>query len=210
MKKMFMLIVAAALCVGCSTTRSFSADLPTKAPARTLSFLDNGYTGNGAYFGLYTEAGGGSVNGSVAGVPSGSLTSTGGAVGIVGGYAWTASNGNAFVALEAGFGWQNFNGNTAGFALSGPASFYQDVKIGTPLSNVLSLLPNNPFGNLSVAAASDPAGRRHRDERPPVLLGGRAGEPERRRRARRHDQGVARRPDHRPRRRHATDEHDCN
>ena len=63
MKRFLTLIAVAALCVGCSTTRSFSADvLPTKAPPKAQpSFLTTGYTGSGFYFGLYTQGGGGSV-----------------------------------------------------------------------------------------------------------------------------------------------------
>ena len=139
MKKFLILLAALAGISAAQALEVHAADvLPAKAiPKVQPAFLSTGYTGSGFYFGLYTQGGGGAVNGSVAGVGSASLTTTSASIGALGGYAWTNQAGNVFFAGEAMFGWQNFNGNAAGLAFSGPASF----KIGTPLNTVLSILP---------------------------------------------------------------------
>lgn len=123
-----------------------SADVPSPVKTSVVSALFNGYTGSGLYFGFYSEGGGGSINGSVPGVGSTSLTTTSAGVGALGGYAWSNASGNVFYAVEAQFGWQNFNGNQSGLALTGPVSFTQRAMIGTPLSTVWSVLPS--FNNL--------------------------------------------------------------
>src|ERR1700722_3961710 len=127
-----------------SLSLAHAADMPVKAPVQN-SFL-NGYPygDSGFYFGLYTEAGGGSVNGSVPGVGSASLTTTSASVGGLLGYAWGLKSGSVFVATEAMFGWTNYNGNTDVFSLSGPASIEPRLLLGKPLSNFLSLLPTFP------------------------------------------------------------------
>lgn len=120
-----------------------AADMPVKAPVNNF-LAGYPYSGSGFYFGLYTEGGGGSVNGSVPGVGSASLTLNSASVGGSVGHVWASPKVPAFVAVEAMFGWTNFNGNSQGFSLSGPASFEQRFLLGTPLANFLSLLPNLP------------------------------------------------------------------
>ncbi len=149
-RKSIIALAVLASFTGAQALEVQAADLPVKvAPkAQPLSFF-NGYTGSGLYFGMYTQGGGGAVNGSVAGVGSASLTSTSASAGALAGYAWAGGNGNYFVAVEGMFGWQNFNGNTAGFSLSGPASFEQRLKVGAPLSTIMAVLPTFNIGTVA-------------------------------------------------------------
>jgi hypothetical protein len=122
-----------------------AADLPTKAPAAkgAASFFNPyPYGTSGFFMGLYTEGGSGQVTGSVPGVSSASLTSTQAGAGLTVGYAWGHANSPIAISAEADFGWTNFNGDTAGFSLSGPASFEQRFVVFTPLATMLSMLPN--------------------------------------------------------------------
>jgi hypothetical protein len=138
-----------ALAVSAMASTAMAADMPVKAP---LASLANGYPyqGSGFYFGVYTEGGGGAVNGSVPGVGATSLSSTSADVGGSIGYAWGSKGSPVFAAVEAMFGWTNFNGTQQGLSLSGPASFEQRFKLGTPLAGILNLLPNLPnFGPIA-------------------------------------------------------------
>ena len=119
-----------------------AADVATKAPRSNPLFKAYPYQTSGFFFGIYSEGGGGSVNGSVPGVGSASLTTTSAGVGGTVGYAWGRPDSNVAYSVEADFGWTNFNGSVQGFSLSGPASFEQRFVAFTPLSSVLSLLPN--------------------------------------------------------------------
>ena len=141
--KLTTIIVALASCAGIA----HAADMPTKAPNSFLAGYP--YGGSGVYFGIYTEGGGGSVNGSVPGVGSASLTTNSADVGGSVGYVWASSKYPAFIAVEGMFGWTNFNGNAQGFSLSGPASFEQRFLVGTPLANFLSFLPNLNLGTVA-------------------------------------------------------------
>lgn len=118
----------------------FAADvLPTKAPPSNPLFSGYPYSSSGFYFGLNTIGGGGSVNATGVGVNPASVVSNQIGVGLTLGYVY--GNGNVFYAAEAMFDVQNFNGNAPGFSFNGPASFEQRIKIGTPLSNFMSLFP---------------------------------------------------------------------
>ena len=143
-----------------------AADMPVKAPANNWL---NGYPygGSGVYFGIYTEGGGGAVNATVPGVGSASLTTNSADVGGSVGYAWANKSGNVFVAIEAMFGWTNFNGSQQGFGLSGPASFEQRFLIGTPLANFFEL-PAEPQSRnrRSVPGAAQRPGRQQRPSLP--------------------------------------------
>lgn len=134
---------------------AMAADV-VKAQASPLASLANGYPyqTQGIYFGVFTEGGGGSVEGSAVGINSNSLVTNEIGVGGTVGYAWGVPGKNVFIAAEAMFGWTNFNGAAPGFSLSGPVNFEQRFKIGTPLSSFLALLPGlnlpsaPPFPNL--------------------------------------------------------------
>jgi hypothetical protein len=126
------------------TSIATAADLPTKAPPFTPLTSGYPYQSSGFYFGVYTEGGGGSVNASVPGVGSASLTTTSADVGGSVGYAWGGKGSPIFLAVEAMFGWTNINGSTQGLSLSGPASFEQRFKAGTPLASLWNLLPGMP------------------------------------------------------------------
>lgn len=135
-KSYFSMIVAAVL----ACTPAFAADvMPTKAPSNPL-FSGYPYSSSGFYFGINSMGGGGTVNATGSGVNPNSVVSNQAAVGLTLGYVY--GNGNVFYAAEAMFDIQNFNGNAPGFSFSGPASFEQRIKIGTPLSNFLSLFPS--------------------------------------------------------------------
>lgn len=137
----YLTSVLALLC----STAAFAADAPVKAANPLLTGYP--YQSSGFYFGAYTEGGGGAVNGSVPGAGSASLSTTSADVGGSVGYAWGSKGSSVFLAAEAMFGWTNFNGTQQGLSLSGPASFEQRFKVGTPLAGILNLLPNLPnFG----------------------------------------------------------------
>jgi hypothetical protein len=125
---------------------AFAADLPAKAPPPLASLFNTTYPyqTSGLFFGVYTEGGGGSVNGTVAGVSSASLTETSAGVGGTVGYAWGQKNSPVALSVEADFGWTNINGDSAGVGLSGPASFEQRFVIFTPLASALSMLQGLP------------------------------------------------------------------
>lgn len=142
------LIAAAILAV--LSVPAFAADMALKAPPNPLSSLfTTGYPygSSGLFFGIYGEGGGGSVNGAVAGVGSASLTDTQAGAGGTLGYAWGQKNSPVAFSLEGDVGWTNFNGSTAGLALSGPVHFEQRFVAFTPLSSLLSVIPN-PFSSL--------------------------------------------------------------
>jgi len=135
--KTVSLVFAAAL----MTTSAVAADI-TKAPSAKAFLTGYPYQSTGFYWGVYTEGGGGSISATVPGVGSASLVTNQIGVGGTVGYTWGSAN--AFYAVEAMFGWNNFNGNIAGFAFDGPAAFEQRFKVGTPLSNFLNYLPGFP------------------------------------------------------------------
>lgn len=147
MRKFLALAAVAASLAIVATMPARAADLPLKAPDQPnweSIFKGYPYGSSGFFFGIYTEGGGGSVNGTVPGVGSASLTTTQAGVGGTIGYAWGKKGSPVAFSVEGDFGWTNFNGNTAGLSLSGPASFEQRFVMFTPLASVVSLLPNFP------------------------------------------------------------------
>lgn len=106
---------------------------------------------NGVIVGIYTEGGGSSVNASVPGVPSASLTTTTAAIGATVGYMYTPKGGNVSFSFEEDFCAKNFNGSNAGLSLQGPLCFEQRVMAFAPWQNLLAALPNipNPFSSIS-------------------------------------------------------------
>jgi len=139
---MIKLTVAVAAAILAASAAS-AADIPGRSPSLTSSILAGYPASSGFYFGLNTMMGAGSVTADtvnpVAGVNSNSLTTTEGKIGGTIGYAWGTPN--AFFAIEAMFDAANFNGSQQGLSLGGPASFEQRFKIGTPINNLLNLLP---------------------------------------------------------------------
>lgn len=124
-----------------SLSLAHAADMPMKADPSIF----NGYPAtNGLYFGLYTIAGGGSANVSAAvapGVNVNSLVTNQIEAGGLIGYAWNSPSSAYFLAVEAMFGWDNFNGSAPGLSLSGPADFQQRFMVGAPLAQIASVLP---------------------------------------------------------------------
>ena len=123
----------------------------TKAPvvAPASAFTGYPYGSSGLLFGIYTEAGGGSVNGSVPGVGSASLTSTQAGVGGTIGWAWGQKGSPVAFGVEGDFGWTNINGSAQGIGFSGPLHFEQRFVAFTPLGNITAYLPGFPnFGTL--------------------------------------------------------------
>lgn len=123
---------------------AMSADLPAKAQASTALPTAYPYQTSGFFFGVFTEGGGGGVNGSVPGVSSAALTQMSAGVGGTVGYVWANKTSPVAISLEGDFGWTNINGSTPGFSLSGPAAFEQRVVIFSPLSTMLAALPGLP------------------------------------------------------------------
>lgn len=119
------------------------ADLPLKANAIQPNLV---LTTSGFYFGLYTTGGMGSIQGSALqvapGVNPNTITAVEAAVGGLVGYYWVMPTcATCFAAVEGMFGWQNVNGNSAGFSFSGPASFKQRLLYGADTATIASLFP---------------------------------------------------------------------
>lgn len=152
MKRAFLVVAIAAL----SMVSAAAADLPAKAPPSWLGPIAKGYPygSSGLFFGLYAEGGGGSVQGTVPGVGSASLTTTQGSAGLTVGYAWGWKNSPIAFSVEADFGATNFNGQNQGISLTGPLEFEQRFVAFTPLSNLMNLLPN--FPSLGTVAPFNP------------------------------------------------------
>lgn len=127
-----------------------AADLPVKAPL--LSPVNFAYPAlNGLIVGLYTEGGGSSVNATAPGVPAASLTTTTAGIGLTLGYMWTPRGSPVSLSFEGDVCAQNFNGNNAGFSLSGPLCFEQRVMAFAPWQKLLAVVPSfpNPFSAIS-------------------------------------------------------------
>lgn len=133
---------------------------PPAVKAINSALLPNAYPyqSSGLFFGLFTEGGGGSVTASAPGVNPASLATTDAGLGVTVGYAVGRRGNNFAYTIEADFGFTNFNGNNAGFALSGPLSFEQRFVVWTPFSNIQALLPNLPniFGTVPPFPALQP------------------------------------------------------
>lgn len=141
MRKLITTAIAVAIGWAVTAASSQAADMASKNPPAGV--VSNGYPygTSGLFFGAYTEAGGGSVNGSVPGVGSASLTDTQAGLGLTLGYGW-GSKGNPFAyTAEGDFGWKNINGNVQGFSTSGPLHFEQRFIAWTPANNVLTAIP---------------------------------------------------------------------
>lgn len=139
----FLIVAGVALSIAAAAVSAHAADMATKA-APVQTFKGYPYGSSGFFFGIYTEGGAGAVSGSAPGVDTSGLTQTQAGVGGTIGYAWGKAGSPMAASIEADFGWTNFNGNTAGLSLDGPAAFEQRFVIFTPLASVLSLLPNLP------------------------------------------------------------------
>jgi hypothetical protein len=77
----------------------------------------------------------------VPGVNNASLTTTQGLVGGIVGYSSDMAAGARYWFAEGDIGWNNFNGNTSGFAISGPVTIQILAGVGAPASEILSVLP---------------------------------------------------------------------
>lgn len=127
--KIFLSIFAALFCIP-----ALAADLPTKAAAYV------GYpTTNGFYYGIGTGGNAGAVSGGAIGtqIVQGELDAI---IGYTGKFA-----GNAFWFAEMQGGFSNLNGNSNGFSLSGPGVFVERVGVGSPINNLLNILPSFNF-----------------------------------------------------------------
>lgn len=140
-----LLLAAAATLI---SLPALAADLSVKAPVPIPQAYP--YQSSGLFFGLYTEGGGGSVTATAPGVNPASLATTDAGLGATIGYAFGTKGSSFGYTIEADAGFTNFNGNNAGFALSGPLSFEQRFVVWTPFSSIQSLLPNLPniFGTV--------------------------------------------------------------
>ena len=127
--KIFLSILAVLFCA----SAAFAADLPTKAS--TFGYP----TTNGFYYGIGTGGNAGAVNGGAIGtqIVQGELDAIIGYTGKFGG--------NAFWFAEMQGGFSNLNGNSNGFSLSGPGVFVERVGVGSPINNLLNILPSLNF-----------------------------------------------------------------
>ena len=132
--KIFLSILAALFC-----TSALAADLPTKAAAYV------GYpTTNGFYYGIGTGGNAGAVSGGAIGtqIVQGELDAI---IGYTGKFA-----GNAFWFAEMQGGFSNLNGSSNGFSLSGPGVFVERVGVGSPINNLLNILPSFNFPSVPI------------------------------------------------------------
>lgn len=141
-----------------STGLAHAADMPIKAPANPFAYP----TTDGFYFGLGTMGGGGNANVSSSaaiglGLNSAELVTNQISVNGLVGYAWNVPSSAMFAAVEAWFGYNNFNGSAPGISLTGPATFTQRVMFGAPLSTIASLFPS--FGITVPPFPTLPAGQ---------------------------------------------------
>ena len=137
MKKVIFAAILATATVALSLPAE-SADMPLKAAAIPYVYPAT----SGVYFGIGTMGGGGNANVSVPGFDNASLVTNQISINGIIGYAWNVPNSSMFTAVEAWFGVNNFNGNTAGFDFTGPATFTQRLMFGAPLDTIMSLFPN--------------------------------------------------------------------
>lgn len=128
MKKLFASLFALAALGGVAA----AADLPHKAPL----FSPLPVVGCGAYYGVNALGSAATVEGA----PPGSSV-IGGAVGGTLGYTCTPTAGTVWFA-EVIVDFQNLNGGSNGFSLTGPAHIEQRVGFGGPLNQFLTILPN--------------------------------------------------------------------
>lgn len=128
---------------------AYAADIPVKAAAPIIATAYP-YQTSGFFFGGYTEGGAGSVSANAPGVNPASLTTTDAGLGVTVGYAWGSKLSNFAYTAEADFGFTNFNGNNAAFALQGPLTFEQRFVVWMPLATLTQLFPNLPsiFGTV--------------------------------------------------------------
>jgi len=129
------LLLAGAILAGLLSS-ALAADLPVKAPRGFLDSYPSG--GCGAYYGIVTE---GSAS-PVANSPVGA-TALGGSIG--GTFGYTCDRGSTFWFAEVIVAFQNLNGGTNGFSLSGPVHIEQRIAFGGPINQFLSILPNLNF-----------------------------------------------------------------
>lgn len=115
-------LLAALVAMVCAAP-AIAADMPVKAAPAPSGYP---YTNCGVYFGIDTQ------------VVAGSASQ--GEVGALVGYSCPLGVG-AFWFVEGDFNFANLNSTANGINLDGPASFTQRVAIGTPISNLLGLLP---------------------------------------------------------------------
>lgn len=153
MKRALIAIAAFVLSIAAVAAQT----LPTKAPAAaTINFTYP--TLNGLIVEVYTEGGGGSVNGTAPGVPAASLTTTTAGIGGGLGYMWTPRTSPVSFSLEGHLQAQNFNGSNAGLSVQGPLRAEVALIAWAPWSRVTAALPSiwNPFS--SVSAFTLPSG----------------------------------------------------
>ena len=127
-----------------AATSAYAADMPVKAPPLNPIYTGYPYGSSGLFYGIYTEGGGGPVNGSATGVASASLVELSAGVGATVGYAWGAKGSPVAYSIEGDVGYTNFNGSVAGFSMGGPLSVEVRGVAFTPLANFTQYLPNLP------------------------------------------------------------------
>lgn len=140
----FALVSSGAYAADMSGVNAINNAMAQTLPVKATPLLSNAYPyqSSGLFFGFYTEGGGGSVNATVPGINSSSLTTTDAGLGATLGYAWGSKTSQIAYSIEADFGVTNFNGSGAGLALSGPLSFEQRFVVWVPTSILTSLLPS--------------------------------------------------------------------
>lgn len=139
-------IAAAALALEpaqAQTSQAPTVPAPTATPtaAKPIPFVTP-YNGSGWYTGIEFGGGAGSAGVSnIPGVNSASLTATQGLAGVIVGYSSDMSNGARYWFAEVDLGFNNLNGNTAGFSIGGPFTGQFLIGAGAPASQILSVLP---------------------------------------------------------------------
>ncbi len=118
---------------------SGAANATDVLPVKARALPAPGYpVGCGLFWGADTQGEGGGVSGAPVGT-----TTLGGEIGVLAGYTCPLANdGSAGWFVEGDFNFQNLNGTTNGFALTGPASFEQRMAVFGGIDKILSVFPS--------------------------------------------------------------------
>lgn len=116
------------------TAPAYAADIPLPKASPLGPYPTNGC---GLYYGVNALASAMPIADATPGA-----TAIGGDIGGTFGYTCAINGGAEFWFVEGMADFQNLNGNGPGFGLSGPVHLEQRVGFGSPISNMLALLPN--------------------------------------------------------------------
>lgn len=123
-----------ALASTCLSGAAFAADMAVKANPLTAGYPT---VHCGMYYGVNTAGSTAFMSNAVVGTQVAQA-----AIGLTVGYSCPLSaDGSSFAFIDGDFDIANLNGNSNGFAFTGPLKFEQRVGFGTPISTMLNVIP---------------------------------------------------------------------